>query len=122
MHAGDSILATGATGNGRERPSRDEIARLAYHLYETHERRDGHDVDDWLSPKGNSRIIVGSRVHWPRRRRPQVVSSPSRCHKSVRRLVISGYTPATLNRIDSKRNIHHESRHHRRHWADRINS
>jgi hypothetical protein len=32
-----------------ERPSRDEIARLAYELYEMRGRRDGHDVDDWLS-------------------------------------------------------------------------
>ena len=34
---------------GRGRPSRDEIAQLAYHFYETQGRRDGHDVDDWLS-------------------------------------------------------------------------
>ena len=34
---------------GRGCPSRDEIARLAYHFYETQGRRDGHDVDDWLS-------------------------------------------------------------------------
>jgi hypothetical protein len=34
---------------GRERPSRDEIARLAYHFYETRGRRDGQDIDDWLS-------------------------------------------------------------------------
>jgi hypothetical protein len=34
---------------GRERPLRDEIARLAYHFYETRGRREGHDVDDWLS-------------------------------------------------------------------------
>jgi hypothetical protein len=34
---------------GRDRPSRDEIARLAYHFYETRGRPDGHDVDDWLS-------------------------------------------------------------------------
>jgi len=33
----------------RRRPSRDEIARLAYHLFETHGRLDGRDVDDWLS-------------------------------------------------------------------------
>jgi hypothetical protein len=33
---------------GRERPSQDEIARLAYHFYETRGRR-GQDVDDWLS-------------------------------------------------------------------------
>ena len=41
-------LMTKDTG-GRARPSRDEIARLAYHFYETNGRRDGHDVDDWLS-------------------------------------------------------------------------
>jgi hypothetical protein len=34
---------------GVEPPSRDEIARLAYHLYETRRRRDGEDVDDWLA-------------------------------------------------------------------------
>jgi hypothetical protein len=34
---------------GSERPSRDEIARLAYHFYETHGRLDGRDIDDWLS-------------------------------------------------------------------------
>jgi hypothetical protein len=34
---------------GRGRPSSDEIARLAYHFYEARGRRDGHDVDDWLS-------------------------------------------------------------------------
>jgi hypothetical protein len=34
---------------GHDRPSRDEIARLAYHLFETHGRRHGHDVDDWLA-------------------------------------------------------------------------
>ena len=33
----------------RERPSHDEIARLAYHFYEIRGRRDGGDVDDWLS-------------------------------------------------------------------------
>jgi hypothetical protein len=33
----------------RERPSRDEIARLAYDFYETRGRREGHDIDDWLS-------------------------------------------------------------------------
>ena len=34
---------------GPARPSHDEIARLAYHFYETRGRRDGQDVDDWLS-------------------------------------------------------------------------
>jgi Protein of unknown function (DUF2934) len=41
-------MMTKYTG-GHERPSRDEIARLAYHFYETCEGREGHDVDDWLS-------------------------------------------------------------------------
>ena len=31
------------------RPTRAEIARLAYYFYETRGRRDGRDVDDWLS-------------------------------------------------------------------------
>ena len=34
---------------GLEHPSRDEIARLAYHFYEMRGRRDGQDVDDWLA-------------------------------------------------------------------------
>ena len=41
-------MLTKYTG-GPESPSRDEIARLAYHLYETRGRRDGQDVDDWLA-------------------------------------------------------------------------
>jgi hypothetical protein len=40
-------MMTKYTG-GRERPSRDAIARLA-NFYETRGRRDGQDVDDWLS-------------------------------------------------------------------------
>jgi hypothetical protein len=34
--------------DGRHRPSRDEIAHLAYNLYETRGRQHGHDVEDWL--------------------------------------------------------------------------
>ena len=41
-------MMTKYTG-GRARPSVDEIARLAYHFYETRGRRDGQDVDDWLA-------------------------------------------------------------------------
>jgi hypothetical protein len=43
---GEGVM-TKYTG-GRDRPSRDEIARLAYHFYETRGRPHGHDVDDWL--------------------------------------------------------------------------
>ena len=41
-------LLTKDTG-GPKPPSRDEIARLAYHFYETRGRLDGQDVDDWLA-------------------------------------------------------------------------
>ena len=41
-------MMTKYTG-GRARSSRDEIARLAYHFYETRGRQDGQDIDDWLS-------------------------------------------------------------------------
>jgi hypothetical protein len=34
---------------GHDRPSRDEIARLAYHFFERRGWRHGHDVDDWLA-------------------------------------------------------------------------
>jgi Protein of unknown function (DUF2934) len=44
---GEHSLAT-YTG-ARDHPSRDEIARLAYHLFETRGRRHGQDVDDWLA-------------------------------------------------------------------------
>ena len=33
----------------REGPAPGEIARLAYQFYEMRGRRDGRDVDDWLS-------------------------------------------------------------------------
>jgi hypothetical protein len=31
-----------------DRPTHDEIARLAYHLYEANGRREGRDLKDWL--------------------------------------------------------------------------
>ena len=33
---------------GRQRPTRDEIARLAYYHYERGGRKDGSDIEDWL--------------------------------------------------------------------------
>src|ERR1700716_1579093 len=42
-----AILMAKYTG-GPEPPSHDEIARLAYHFYETRGRRDGQDPDHWL--------------------------------------------------------------------------
>lgn len=40
---------TMAKYTGGDLPSQEEIARLAYHFYETRGRQDGQDVDDWLS-------------------------------------------------------------------------
>ena len=34
---------------GRNRPTRDEIAQLAYRFYETRGRHDGYDLEDWLA-------------------------------------------------------------------------
>ncbi|HEV7510195.1 MAG TPA: DUF2934 domain-containing protein [Candidatus Acidoferrum sp.] len=33
---------------GRRAPTHDEITQLAFSLYESHGRQDGHDVEDWL--------------------------------------------------------------------------
>ena len=33
---------------GRRTPTHDEIAQLAFNLYESRGRQDGHDVEDWL--------------------------------------------------------------------------
>ena len=41
-------MLTKYTG-GSEPPSHDEIARLAYHFYETRGRREGQDRDHWLA-------------------------------------------------------------------------
>jgi hypothetical protein len=37
-----------AKDTGQKRPTREAVARLAYHLYELRGRQDGHDMDDWL--------------------------------------------------------------------------
>ena len=38
----------GTYTGGRRAPTHDEIARLAFNLYESRGRQDGHDVEDWL--------------------------------------------------------------------------
>jgi len=47
--------------DGRERPTHDKIASLAYHFYEAHGRQDGRDVDDWLSAEREIRQAVDGR-------------------------------------------------------------
>jgi hypothetical protein len=39
---------TGPYTGGRRAPTHDEIAQLAFNLYESRGRQDGHDVEDWL--------------------------------------------------------------------------
>ena len=36
-----------ATGD-RQRPTREEVAELAYQRYEVNGRKDGNDIEDWL--------------------------------------------------------------------------
>lgn len=43
---GERLLMKDTSGR---RPSRDEVARLAYRLFELRGRRDGYDLDDWLA-------------------------------------------------------------------------
>ena len=45
---------------GREPASCDEIARLAYYLYEARGHGDGHDVDDWLEAERELTDSIGS--------------------------------------------------------------
>jgi hypothetical protein len=41
-----------------EYPARDQVAQLAYRLYEARGRQDGHDVEDWLLAE--DRLVNGS--------------------------------------------------------------
>ena len=38
----------GTNTGGRLAPTHDEIAQLAFALYEARGRQDGHDIEDWL--------------------------------------------------------------------------
>ena len=38
----------GPDTGGRRAPTHNEIAQLAFHLYESRGRQDGHDLEDWL--------------------------------------------------------------------------
>jgi len=53
---GDCVTSqvAGEWGMGRQTgrrlaPTHDEIAQLAYYLYESRGRQDGHDAEDWLA-------------------------------------------------------------------------
>jgi DUF2934 family protein len=45
--------------DAQERPTAAQIARLAYHFYDTRGRQDGHDVEDWLLAEEELK-----RRHW----------------------------------------------------------
>ena len=42
---------TGRSGNGSGIIDDQEVARVAYELYEQRGREDGHDLEDWLKAK-----------------------------------------------------------------------
>jgi RNA polymerase sigma-70 factor, ECF subfamily len=62
-------------------------------------------------------LVTRARQHVANARRP--ASSPSGCHKRVRRPVIPVHA-AAIDRINPERDIKHETRHHRRYRAHRI--
>ena len=43
---GDGFM--GKDTGGRQRPTRDEVSKLAYNRYEVNGRKDGNDIEDWL--------------------------------------------------------------------------
>ena len=48
------------TAQGRATVDRDEVARVAYALYEQRGRADGRDFDDWLNAE---RIVKQQRAY-----------------------------------------------------------
>jgi hypothetical protein len=58
---GESMM--GKNTGGKDWPSRDEIARLAYGFYQARGRQDGQDVDDWLSAE-RQLIRYDRRTAW----------------------------------------------------------
>jgi hypothetical protein len=56
MNSVADIVTSYATGEwamemytgGRLAPTHDEIAQVAFSLYESRGRQDGHDIEDWL--------------------------------------------------------------------------
>jgi hypothetical protein len=46
--------------NGRISPTHDEIAQLAFSLYESRGRQDGHHIEDWL--RAEQELVLALRV------------------------------------------------------------
>ena len=90
--AHDAEIAAAITGErmmtkytgGRGRPSRDEIARLAYHFYETRGRRDGQDIDDWLSAE--RKLTQQDEAHRPRLEADYSLALPDEALETALRL------------------------------------
>ena len=62
----------GTYTGGRAEPSHQEIAQLAYILYESRGRQDGHDVEDWL--RAEKQLVR----HYTRLRRAQKTNTSDR--------------------------------------------
>jgi hypothetical protein len=83
---------------GRASPTRDEIARLAYHFYETRGRCDGHESMTGFPPNRSSHDIIG------RRDLTVVTSPPSSSQQSFGLSQVSawlGQTGCTLANMES---------------------
>lgn len=94
---GERMMTT-YTG-GRERPSPGEIARLACHLYEMHGRRDGHDVDDWLTHTAPARGPT----------RDTGTQSTAKEDETMRIVVIGGTGPIGSRLVTKLRDHGHEA-------------
>lgn len=59
----------GAYVGARAVPTRNEIAQLAYCLYEARGRKDGHAIEDWLAAERELFHHTHKREHQPTRQR-----------------------------------------------------
>lgn len=48
MKSQPSLNGTNGHPSYSEKPTHEQVAAAAYHLYVEHGRQDGHDLDDWL--------------------------------------------------------------------------
>jgi hypothetical protein len=46
------LIASPSTRNGFQKPTHEQIASAAFHLYFENGCRNGHDLDDWLRAEG----------------------------------------------------------------------
>ena len=66
-------------------PSREEIARLAYGIWEAERRPSGRDVAHWLLAEQQLRASLTGQARWPRAADPAGPPGPGKRSRTVRR-------------------------------------